>query len=368
MTLRSRLKLQQPFAEAMLIAAVGGAVFELARFPAGWMAGSLVFVAIAALGGREMHVPTPAARLSFIALGVIIGGVATPETVRGMTSWPLSIVIISLAMLVVTIAAASYLKFVHRWDSQTALFAAVPGALSQVSAMAAERQADMRAIIIVQTVRVVALAVGVPLALTLAGFEAPSQLPAARSALEAPGQLAILIAGSVAAALVLYRIGFTGGFFFGPMVVSAFLHGGGLVDVNLPGWLFVLSMIALGAINGARFNETSFGMLAQYLVAALGSLAVVVVVSAIFVVAAAGLLSLRMADLIASYAPGSVDVMMILALALHLDPVFVGAHHLARILVVSLALPIGARLTDQRPLQRHDLSAPLEAARETLED
>jgi uncharacterized membrane protein AbrB (regulator of aidB expression) len=31
--------------------------------------------------------------------------------------------------------------------------------------------------------------------------------------------------------------------------------------------------------------------------------------------------------------------MMILALALHLDPVFVGAHHLTRVLVVSLALP-----------------------------
>ncbi len=37
---------------------------------------------------------------------------------------------------------------------------------------------------------------------------------------------------------------------------------------------------------------------------------------------------------------------MILALALHLDPVFVGAHHLARILAVSLALPLMAKLTD----------------------
>jgi uncharacterized membrane protein AbrB (regulator of aidB expression) len=32
--------------------------------------------------------------------------------------------------------------------------------------------------------------------------------------------------------------------------------------------------------------------------------------------------------------------MMILALALNLDPVFVGAHHLARVFVVSLGLPI----------------------------
>jgi uncharacterized membrane protein AbrB (regulator of aidB expression) len=43
---------------------------------------------------------------------------------------------------------------------------------------------------------------------------------------------------------------------------------------------------------------------------------------------------------IVAYAPGAVDAMMILALALALDPVFVGAHHLARVFMVSLALPI----------------------------
>jgi membrane AbrB-like protein len=235
--------------------------------------------------------------------------------------------------------------------------------------MAAERQADLRAIIIVQTVRVMVLAVGVPLGLILAGMNAPVQLPGgAQGALDAPGHLALLIAGSVVAALALYRIGFTGGFFFGPMVVSAFLHGGGTIDVSLPNWMAIIAMIGLGAINGSRFNQTSFATLRQYLLASLGSLAVVVTVAGLFVLLAASLLSLRLEDLIASYAPGSVDVMMILALALHLDPVFVGAHHLARIMVVSLALPLGARLTDQRPLQHHALPASLESARETLED
>jgi uncharacterized membrane protein AbrB (regulator of aidB expression) len=74
------------------------------------------------------------------------------------------------------------------------------------------------------------------------------------------------------------------------------------------------------------------------------------------------MLSLPVPDLVAAYAPGAVDVMMILALALHLDPVFVGAHHLARILAVSLALPVMARLTDP-PAPK-----PPETARETPED
>jgi hypothetical protein len=36
--------------------------------------------------------------------------------------------------------------------------------------------------------------------------------------------------------------------------------------------------------------------------------------------------------------------MMVLALALHFDPVFVGAHHLARYLIVSLGNPFLAKM------------------------
>jgi uncharacterized membrane protein AbrB (regulator of aidB expression) len=44
-----------------------------------------------------------------------------------------------------------------------------------------------------------------------------------------------------------------------------------------------------------------------------------------------------------AFAPGSVDAMMLLALALHLDPVYVGAHHVMRIFFVSLTMPLIAR-------------------------
>ena len=65
---------------------------------------------------------------------------------------------------------------------------------------------------------------------------------------------------------------------------------------------------------------------------------------------------------------GSVELRMIRALAMHLDPVLVGAHHLARILSVSLALTILARLTDQPVTNTEPLPEVLETARETLED
>ena len=49
------------------------------------------------------------------------------------------------------------------------------------------------------------------------------------------------------------------------------------------------------------------------------------------------------ANVVIAFSPGAQDTMMVLALALHLDPVYVGAHHLARFLVVTFTVAIAAR-------------------------
>ncbi|MBV8841021.1 MAG: AbrB family transcriptional regulator, partial [Alphaproteobacteria bacterium] len=55
-------------------------------------------------------------------------------------------------------------------------------------------------------------------------------------------------------------------------------------------------------------------------------------------------LHLRLPDVMMAYAPGAIEAMTIIAFALHLDPVFVGVHHLARFTFMSLVLPIAVGL------------------------
>lgn len=43
--------------ETLAIGAVGGATLGLARFPAGWLSGAIIAVAIAALARRPVRVP-----------------------------------------------------------------------------------------------------------------------------------------------------------------------------------------------------------------------------------------------------------------------------------------------------------------------
>ena len=102
-------------------------------------------------------------------LGISLGSSVTPETVATMVTWPLSMLALTIAMVAVTTSVMAYLKFVHGWDTLSALFAAAPGALAQAMALAQDTGADVRAIAMVQTVRLFILAVALPIAFAAFG-------------------------------------------------------------------------------------------------------------------------------------------------------------------------------------------------------
>jgi membrane AbrB-like protein len=329
--------------ETFAIAAIGGGILGLANFPAGWLSGSIVFVAIAALAGRPMRVPVPFAFVIFGALGISLGAVATPETLKSVLAWPASIATLALTTICVTAATATYLRLVHGWDAVPSLFAAAPGALSQAVMMATQYHADVRGVAVVQTIRVVILTVGLPTLLGFLGLAVglPSVAPVAVG--DPLRELAILVTMSALSGIVLHRLKMRAGMMFGAMLASGFLHGAGYVHVALPPWVAAAAMCGLGAITGSRFANTGWRLLLNYVGAAVGSFIVAVAMTSLFVLALVSATPFRLADVAVSYAPGALETMMILALSMHLDPLFVGAHHLARFVLVSLMLPVAAR-------------------------
>jgi len=341
-------------AETLAVAAAGGLTLGFLGMPAGFLSGAILTVAAASLAGRPMLIPTPLLRVLLVMIGISLGAVVTPETLRGLATYPLSIAALIVAMAIISFTGAVYLRVVHGWDTITAYLAAAPGGLSQVMGLAAELGADMRAIAIVQTVRVVIIAVGLPAGLALFGL-----VGHASRSLGGPfdparlDELALLVVASTAVAIVAYRIRFPGGLLFGAMLTSAALHGSGVIHVVMPWWVTYTVMIAFGAVTGSRFANTPMRLLLNFIGAAFGSFAVAVTITAAFAAGLVGILSLPVAEVMIAYAPGAVDAMMLLALALNLDPVYVGAHHLARIFLISLTVPLVAH-RQSRPRQLPD--------------
>jgi membrane AbrB-like protein len=331
-------------AETLLIALAGGLGFTYFGLPAGLVSGSVVAVATAALLGRPVKLPLVLAQFCAVVIGILLGAVVTPDTLRGVATWPASIALLMVCSIVMITATMTYLRVVHGWDALSALLASSPGALAQAISLATELGGDLRAIAIVQTVRILLLVVGLPNGLALFGQVAPSVAvlrgPADVAVL---GQMILLAVVSTACALAFFKVRFPGGLLFGAMTGSAILHGSGLIHAVLPWWIGSAATITLGAVVGSRFANMTVRMLVGYLGAAFGSFAVAMSVATIFILIVAYFFPFPIANIVIAFSPGAQDTMMVLALALHLDPVYVGAHHLARFLVVTISVAIGAR-------------------------
>jgi membrane AbrB-like protein len=343
-------------AETLLIATLGGVAMAATGFPAGLVTGSMLAVACAALIGRPMTVTLPIARASFVLVGVMLGAVVTPEMVKGIANWPGSVAILVVSSLVMFLATACYLRFVHGWEPLSALLGASPGSMAQVMALSAEFNADIRGIAVVQVMRVLLIVIGLPAGLALAGSTVD---PMPRSMEPTSlGELAVLLVVCAAVAALLQRLRFPGGLIFGALAASAVLRGPGLLSGKRPWWLGNAAVVTLGAVAGSRFANGSPRMLLGYLGAALGSFAVATIVAACFALIVVAFLPFRLADVAVAFAPGAQDTMMLLALALHLDPIYVGAHHLARFLVVSFTVAFAARRMGRRNANNERDAAP----------
>src|SRR5580692_273701 len=199
-------------AETLAIATAGAMSFVLLNLPAALISGSVVFVATAALAGRPMRVPLPLARIGYVIVGILLGTVVTPETLHGIAAWPGSIFLLMLCSIVMMAATMAYLRVVHNWDLFSALLGASPGAMAQVISLSTELGGDLRAIAIVQTMRVLLLVLGLPNGLALFGLVAPAITAARGEAdLAVLGQMIVLVVVAGACAIAFLRFRFPGG-------------------------------------------------------------------------------------------------------------------------------------------------------------
>jgi uncharacterized protein len=324
--------------ETLVIGAAGGLLFLWAELPGGLISGAMAAVGIAALAGRPLTMPPILTQAVLVLLGIMLGSLVSRQMIQHMGAYPLTIGLLALATFCMTFGSSFYLRRVHGWDRTSALLAASPGALSQITMLAAEKGADVAAIAVVQTMRVILLTAALPLLLALSGI-APTAPPTVASIIASPLELAALAAAAIAIALLLRLARFPASWMFGAMIASSVLHGTGLIEGGLPDWMRGVALVGIGAVIGTRFARVDRRTLLSHVNAALGSFAVAIAISAIFIAVVMLTTHVRFADVVVAFAPGAMDAMLALALTLHVDPIFVGAHHLSRFLFVSIATP-----------------------------
>lgn len=327
-----------------LVGLAGGYVFHRLGMPAAWMSGALVAATIAALAGLRIRVPGPIGRALFLLVGTVLGSAVTPETLRLMVTWPISMA--GLAVLIPAIVAAItvYLVRVERFDRETAFYASVPGALSYVMALALASRADARVVAVIQSFRLVLLMAVLPGLISVAGLASAGNRAIAAASPGHWSEFPLLFVLSVSCGLGMERLRVPGGATVGAMLASAILHGTGLVTATIPEGVMIVGFAVMGVMIAERFAGTSLVEIRQLLRASVGAFVIGTVISILCALIVAWITGLKVGKVVLAYAPGGIEAMAILAFLLDMDPAFVGAHHIVRFLGIALMLPLTVRL------------------------
>jgi len=250
------------------------------------------------------------------------------------------------------VSIAYYLERVHRLDRATARLASIPGNMSLVLALTEQCTCDKARVLVIQMFRLVVMVIVAPMLLAMVGFGPPAvpRLSAAPSTTLL--ELGLLGGVSVLGILFLRRIKFPAPFMFGAMLGGAVLYGSGLQSAVMPGWLVLPCFVVTGTIVGTNLIGVDRYLLGDTLLAGLGSVAIGTAIAFGCAYPVARLLELPVVQIWFAYAPGGVDMMAIMALALGLDAAFVGAHHAARFFC--LGILVKPFMRDQLTANRQD--------------
>lgn len=326
---------------ALAVAAAGGLLAYAAGLPAPWLIGAVLATSAAALAGRLAAFPTRWRDVTFWLLGSAMGSAVTPETIAGIARWPGSMVALGVAVAAMVACSYLVLRRGFGWDRTTAFYASPPGALSATLAMAATTDADLSKVAVAQVFRVFVVTMAAPIAIVATGAHAPATPAGAPVA--GWGVMALILGAGLAGALIFHRLRIAGGLMVGAFLASASLHASGLVSERLPDWLTLPTFVALGAIVGTRFSGIAPKTILELLWASAASFLVTAAIAVAFAIVAGWSLGMPAAQVFVAFAPGALETMMLTAFLLGLDPAYVGAHHVARFLALSFAVPIAAR-------------------------
>ena len=149
-----------PLVLLLLSAAAGG--LALHRLPGGLVVGAMVGSAAYSLlrGGAQLAFPTPLRTAAFVVLGAAIGSTVTRPLLVALRGSLLPAVLAAVLIILGGVAVAAVLRVLGIAPAG-AVLATSPGAISAVSAVAAERDVGAE-VALFHTVRVVLVLLSIP--------------------------------------------------------------------------------------------------------------------------------------------------------------------------------------------------------------
>ncbi|MEM7060452.1 MAG: AbrB family transcriptional regulator [Pseudomonadota bacterium] len=327
----------------LLLAALGSTAFWLAALPLPLLLGPMFACLIAALAGVPLKGVPPVSDAMRPVLGVAVGASLTPALFNQLQDMALSIALIPPFILLIALTGYPYFRKLWGFDHATSYYGAMPGGLQDMVIFGEEAGANVRALSLIHTTRVLIIVSAIPFIVTWfwgLSLTGPPGDPASA----VPWHQALLM-------LVCGIIGWWGGVradlfgapILGPLIVAGVASMAGLLTVRPPAEAMLIAQFFLGIGIGVKYAGITMSEIRRVLTASIGHCILLAGLSLIFaeIVIQTGLAPPL--EALIAFAPGGQAEMVLLALIAGVDMAYVVTHHLVRIVVVILGAPIAAR-------------------------
>lgn len=326
------------FGLTLAIGACGAGAAAVVGVPAPHLSGPAVFVTLFSLFGLKLAVPLLVRNAAFLCVGLAMGSGVTPEVVEAAKAWPASFVALVATSALLMASAYVVLMRVFHYDRVTASLAACPGHLSYVLSLAASTRSDLASVSIIQSVRVLALTLLVPLMVEFSGATGTRATVEPLSA-----GIVVVLAMAVAGlglGLVLQKLKVPAALLVGGMLISASAHLTGSVTGVIPLWVQIPVYVILGCLIGTRFSGVALSDLRSAFSAGAAITVLSGGLSATVAFGVSYLLDVPLGAALIAFAPGGLETMAAMAVILHADPAYVGTHHILRLVFLSVLMPL----------------------------
>ena len=330
----------------MALAAIGAAVFWRLGLPLPLLLGPMFACLAAALAGVPLVGVPPVSEAMRPVLGVAVGASLTPALFGRLGEMALSVALVPPFILLIAATGYPYFRRLWGFDHPTSYYAAMPGGLQDMAIFGEEAGADIRALSLIHTTRVLVIVSAMPFLLTWLWGLGLAGPPGQAAAATPPEQFAVMLVCGAVGWWGGVRLGLFGAPILGPLVVGGVASMAGMLTHRPPAEAMQVAQFFLGIGIGVKYAGITVAEIRRVLAASLGYCVLLAVLSIVFaeIVIQTGLAPPL--DAIIAFAPGGQAEMVLLAIIAGTDVAYVVTHHLVRILVVILGAPVAARLFD----------------------
>ena len=334
----------------LFVALISAIAFQLANIPAPFFLGSLIGVFIIGASIRQTQTLLTIANWFYlpviIGISVMIGTNFTPDIFQNAQKWSLTISIMIVATICVTLISFQFLTKIKLYEPKQAFLCSIPGGQAEAVIMARELVEKDYVVALFHLVRIAVVFISTPILLAL--IEGNLAIKRSNEILAEMPNLTDLSFIQIIMFLALCFGGYWLARLFkiplphllGPIFLSSILHITGMVELNRISEVVIIAQLTIGASVGARLAQISLFELKTALFDACITSAIIIatyllVAWLILVTTNVTFLSIWLA-----FVPGGLYEATILALIFGFDVAFVAFHHLVRVLLIFVSMPI----------------------------